>query len=181
MTDPKATEARHLALSTILAAVDGRDHDLHELVDDADRDSLAVAVGGLALAVSDVISVLSPGRRAALRGHLAALRAGPDRVAGMTPDEQQRLLLGLLLAVHDSDEAGFTALLDGLPRAHLRAVTLSLAEMVVGGQLATEDPPGSARNRATSSGVSVSVGRDFGVFSSLTTRRVLDPTSQSGP
>lgn len=159
MTDPGAPEARRLAVATMLAAVDGRDQDLHELLEDADRDALAVAVGGLALAVFAAFSELQPERRATLRGYLAALRAGHDHVAAMTPDEQQRLLLGLLLAAHDSDEAGFAALLDGLPRVQLRAVTRSLAEVVVGGQLVTEDPPGSARARLAQEALNLAASR----------------------
>jgi hypothetical protein len=59
----------------------------------------------------------------------------------------QRLLIGLVLAAHDGDELGFTALLNGVPRPQLRAVLRSLAEGVVGGHLATEDEPGAARAR----------------------------------
>ena len=57
----------------------------------------------------------------------------------------QRLLIGLVLAAHDGDELGFTALLNGVPRPQLRALMRSLAEVVVGGQLAAEDEPGVAR------------------------------------
>jgi hypothetical protein len=155
----RAAEARRLAVATMLAVIDGRDRDLHELLDDANRDTLAVAVGGLALAVGAAFSELAPERRVALRGGLAALRAERGRVDAMTPDEQQRLLLGLLLAAHDSDEAGFTALLDGLPRVQLRSITRSLAEVVVGGQLAAEDSPGSARARLAGEALTLAAGR----------------------
>jgi hypothetical protein len=65
----------------------------------------------------------------------------------VTPAERQRLLVGLLLAVHDSDERGYRALLNGVPRPALVAVMHSLAELVVNGQLVTEEQPGSARDR----------------------------------
>jgi hypothetical protein len=65
----------------------------------------------------------------------------------MTPEAAQRLFLGLLLAVHDGDEAGFAALLNGLPRAQLRVVLRSMVEAVVGGHLAIEEWPGATRDR----------------------------------
>ena len=152
-----AAEARRVATAAMLAAVDGRDQDLHELLDDADRDTLAVAVGGLALAVGAAFSELRPKRRAALRGYLAGLAAGRGRVFVMTPDEQQQLLLGLLLAAHDGNEAGSTALLDGLPRAQLRAVIRNLAEGVVGWQVVTEEHPGAARDRLAQEALTLAV------------------------
>ncbi len=72
MTDQaRAAEARRLAVAAMLAAADGRDEDLHELLADADRDKLAVAVGGLALAVGAALGEVPPVRRAAVREHLA--------------------------------------------------------------------------------------------------------------
>lgn len=64
----------------------------------------------------------------------------------MTPDEHQRLLIGLLLAVHDGDEPGLKALLSGMPRAALLMLVRQLAEVVVGGQIVTEETPGTARH-----------------------------------
>jgi hypothetical protein len=145
--EARAAEARRVAVAVILAAVDGRDQDLHELVADADRDMLAVAVGGMALAIVDALSEVPPERRAVIRQHLAAWGAVPSRMAGMTPDEQQRLFLGLVLAVHDGNEARFDALLNGVPRPVLAAVMRNLAEGVVGWQVATEHLPGAARDR----------------------------------
>lgn len=65
----------------------------------------------------------------------------------MTPDEQQRLLLGLLLAAHAGDERGFKALLSSVSRAPLVTLIRQLAEVVVGGQIVTEERPGAARDR----------------------------------
>lgn len=61
-----------MAVAVVLAAADGRDQDLHELLADADRDTLAIAVGGLALAVGQVLGEVSAERRAAIREQLAA-------------------------------------------------------------------------------------------------------------
>jgi hypothetical protein len=57
----------------------------------------------------------------------------------------RRLLLGLILAAHDNDELGFTALLNDVPRSQLRTVVRTLTEMVVGVQVVNEDEPGAAR------------------------------------
>jgi hypothetical protein len=59
----------------------------------------------------------------------------------------RRLLLGLILAAHDNDELGFTALLNDVPRSQLRAVIRTLTEMVVGVQVVNEDEPGAIRKR----------------------------------
>ncbi|HZP26679.1 MAG TPA: hypothetical protein VFB90_06490 [Dehalococcoidia bacterium] len=64
-------EARRLALAVLLAAIDGRDEDLAALVAEAGRDELAVAVGGLAIAVGAALGEVPPERRAALRHGLA--------------------------------------------------------------------------------------------------------------
>jgi hypothetical protein len=64
----------------------------------------------------------------------------------MTPDEHQRLLLGLLLAAHAGDERGFKALLSGVPRAALLVLVRQLSEVVVGGQVVTEEWPEAARD-----------------------------------
>jgi hypothetical protein len=65
----------------------------------------------------------------------------------MTAAESQRLFLGLLMCVHDGDEAGFAALLKGVPRSHLTTLLRSMAEGVIGWQLAVEDGQGAARAR----------------------------------
>jgi hypothetical protein len=65
----------------------------------------------------------------------------------MTPEERQRLFLGLLMCVHDGDEHGFAALLKGVPRSHLTGLLRSMAEGVIAWQLASEEGPGSARAR----------------------------------
>jgi hypothetical protein len=67
-----AAEARRMAVAVVLAAADGRNQDLHQLLADADRDTLAIAVGGLALAVGAVLGEVPAERRAAIRGHLSA-------------------------------------------------------------------------------------------------------------
>jgi hypothetical protein len=67
----EAAEARRTAIAVLLAAIDGRDSDLHDLLADADCDTLAVAVGGMAIAVSAAFGEVPPGRRAALREYLA--------------------------------------------------------------------------------------------------------------
>ena len=73
MTDAaRAAEVRRLAVAVMLAAVDGRDQDLHELLADADRDTLAIAVGGLALAVGGVLGEVPAERWAAIREELSA-------------------------------------------------------------------------------------------------------------
>jgi len=63
----------------------------------------------------------------------------------MTPDEHQRLLLGLLLAAHDGHERAFKALTSRISRPVLVTVMRNLAEAVVSGQLAMEEIPGAAR------------------------------------
>ena len=63
----------------------------------------------------------------------------------MWASDDQRLLIGLLAAAHDGDELGFTALLNGVSRARLRLAIRSLVEVVVAGQLAAEEEPGTAR------------------------------------
>jgi hypothetical protein len=64
----------------------------------------------------------------------------------VTPAERQRLYLRLLMSVHDSDGRGFRALLNGVPRPALVALMRNLAEVVVNGQLVTEECPGAARD-----------------------------------
>ena len=65
----------------------------------------------------------------------------------MTPDERQRIFLGLVMCAHDGNEAGFRALLNGVSRAELTVMLRNMAEVVVAGQLATEDRPGAERDR----------------------------------
>ena len=67
-----AAEARRVVTAVILAALDGRDDDLNFLLTAADRDTLAVAVGGMAIAVGAMSGELSPERRADLREMMAA-------------------------------------------------------------------------------------------------------------
>ena len=54
-----------------LAAIDGRDQDLHDLLADADRDTLEIAVGGLTLLVAAALAQVPPEREAEIRGWLA--------------------------------------------------------------------------------------------------------------
>ncbi len=77
----------------------------------------------------------------------------------MTADEQQRLLIGLLLAAHAGDERGFKALLSGVPRAALLILVRQLAEVVVGGQIVTEEWPGSARARLAQEALTLAGGQ----------------------
>lgn len=70
--EAREADARRLAVAVLLAAVDGRDQDLPGLLADADGDTLAVAVGGMALAVAAAVGEVPPERRAAIREHLAA-------------------------------------------------------------------------------------------------------------
>jgi hypothetical protein len=63
----------------------------------------------------------------------------------VTPDERQRLLLGLLLAAHDTDERAFQTLLRGVPRPELLILVRNLAEGVINWQSVTEEWPGAAR------------------------------------
>ncbi len=78
-------------------------------------------------------------------------------MAGMTPDGQQRLLLGLLLAAHAGDERGFKALLSGAPRTALLILVRQLAEVVVGEQIVTEERPGAARDRLAHEALTLAV------------------------
>lgn len=71
MTGPQAAEARRLAVAALLLALDGRHTDLPELLADADRGTLVVVVGGLAIAVGAALGEVHPDRRAALREGLA--------------------------------------------------------------------------------------------------------------
>jgi hypothetical protein len=66
-----APEARRLVLGVMLAVLDGRDDDVHQLLAGADRDMLAVAVGGVLLLAGAVLAEVPPERRAAVREHLA--------------------------------------------------------------------------------------------------------------
>ena len=67
----EAAEARRAAVAVILAALDGRHDDLHILLADAGREELAIAVGGMALAVGAMSGELPPERRAEIREQLA--------------------------------------------------------------------------------------------------------------
>jgi hypothetical protein len=71
MGQAQEAEARRVAVAVILAAIDGRDNDLPQLLADADRDTLVVAVGGLAIAVGAALGEVHPDRRAELREGLA--------------------------------------------------------------------------------------------------------------
>jgi hypothetical protein len=72
MDEAQASEARRTALAVMLAVIDGRDSDLPQLLADADRDTLTIAVGGLAIAVGAALGELHPDRRAEIREYLAA-------------------------------------------------------------------------------------------------------------
>ena len=65
----------------------------------------------------------------------------------MTTAESQRLFLGLLMCVHDGDELGFAALLRGVPRSQLTTLLRSMAEGVIGWQIAVDEGSGAARAR----------------------------------
>ena len=71
-SEARAAEARRLVLGVSLAVLDGRDDDVHQLLADADRDMLAVAVGGVLLMAGAVLGELPAERRAAVREHLAS-------------------------------------------------------------------------------------------------------------
>lgn len=159
MTEPQPAEAGRLAVAAMLAAVDGRQQDLHELLIEASQDTLAVAVGGLALAVGAAFAELRPERRAALREGLARCAPGTVRVPAMTDDDHQRLLVGVMLAAHDLDQARFADLLKGHSGARLRAVIRSLAELVVNGLLAIEERPGAARERLAQQALTMAAER----------------------
>lgn len=79
-----SAEVRRFAIGVILAAADGRAEDMHLMLADADRDTLAVAVGGVAIALEHVLEELPAPRRAQLREQFgawaleAATRTGPD-------------------------------------------------------------------------------------------------------
>jgi hypothetical protein len=75
-TQASAAEARRLVVAVVLAAIDQRDEDLHELLADADREMMTVAVGGLAIAVGAVLGEVSPERRAEIREYLAGCALG---------------------------------------------------------------------------------------------------------
>jgi len=143
--ESKAAEARRVAVAAVLAAIDGRDQDLHDLLADADRDTLAIAIGGMALAVSAALGEVPLERRAVMCEQLSARGARPTRMPEMAPDEQQRLLIGLLLATHDGDERRFEALVSGISRPMLVVAMRNLAEAVIGWQVAAEHLPGDAR------------------------------------
>lgn len=64
-------EARRTAVAVLLAALDGRGDDLAVLVDGATPEELALAVGGMAIAVGAMSGEVSPERRAAIREMLA--------------------------------------------------------------------------------------------------------------
>jgi hypothetical protein len=66
-----AHDARRLAVAVLLAAVDGRDDDLHALLAGADHAELAVAIGGLALAFGALMGEVPPDRRPLIRDYLA--------------------------------------------------------------------------------------------------------------
>jgi hypothetical protein len=69
--EDQAAAARRLVLGVMLAVLDGRDEDVHQLLAGADRDTLAVAVGGVLLLAGAVLGEVPPERRAAVREHLA--------------------------------------------------------------------------------------------------------------
>jgi hypothetical protein len=71
VTDQAGSDARRLAVAVLLAAVDGRDDDLHALLADADHAELAVAVAGLALAFGALMGEVPTDRRPVIRDYLA--------------------------------------------------------------------------------------------------------------
>jgi hypothetical protein len=70
--EDQAAAARRLVLGVMLAVLDGRDDDVHQLLAGADRDMLAVAVGGVLLLAGAVLGEVPLERRAAVREHLAS-------------------------------------------------------------------------------------------------------------
>ena len=71
-----ATEVRQLAIGVLIAAADDRLEDVAVLLADADPMALAVAAGGLALAVGAVLAELPEERRAVLREQFGMLALG---------------------------------------------------------------------------------------------------------
>ena len=59
----------------MLAVIDGREDDVSELIDTADPEMLACAVGGVLLLAGAVLSELQAERRAVVHEHLASRAA----------------------------------------------------------------------------------------------------------
>jgi len=68
----REAEARRLVTGVMLAVLDGRDDDVHQLLADADRDMLAVAVGGVLLLAGAALAEVPPKRRTDFREHMAS-------------------------------------------------------------------------------------------------------------
>ena len=60
-------------------------------------------------------------------------------------DDGRRLAVGLMIAMHDRDDAGFHLLLEGVPRADLVPVIESLAELAASGVVGRTGSPEQAR------------------------------------
>lgn len=143
-TDQDA-KARNVLVEVMRAALDGSDVEMQEILADADRETLIIMNGGLVILASTIAQTMPREDRAALREQLMSYTPRPGRMAAVRPEECRQLLVGLFLALHDSDEHGFTALLDGIPRASLITAIRNLAEVAVNAELVAEDEPGAAR------------------------------------
>jgi hypothetical protein len=66
-----SAEGRRVAVGAILAAIDGRDDDLYLLLAGADRDTLNVAVAGLAIVIRLALEEAPAKRRAFVRDYVA--------------------------------------------------------------------------------------------------------------
>jgi hypothetical protein len=72
VSQAREAEARRLVTGVMLAILDGRDDDVHQLLEDAEPDMLRVAVGGVLLLAGAAVGEAPPERRAAIREYLAS-------------------------------------------------------------------------------------------------------------
>jgi hypothetical protein len=156
MADPvHEVDGRRVALAAMLIALDGREKELPDLLAEADRETLIIAIGGVGIMVSTLVQVVPAEVQAEVRERLvaSALEMPGGAPVSRDPDEAQRLLIALLLATHDHDSARFDDLLDGVPRGPVLTVLRNMAETVVGAQVVLEELPGAAREGLASEAV----------------------------
>jgi hypothetical protein len=73
MDEARTAEARRLGAGVMLAAIDGTEtENLLELLGDADRETLIIVIGSLAVATCSVLEEVPPERLTAMREYLAA-------------------------------------------------------------------------------------------------------------